>query len=112
MNLRRQSAVELAAALKSDGRKCWLFPAFPHLAPVADTLIGSKLKLGAQDVSAEPDGAFTGDVSAEMLTDVGCTLALVGHSERRHGRGETGDLLLRKLKRAAAAGLQALYCVG
>jgi triosephosphate isomerase len=112
MNLRRQSAVELAAALKSDGRKCWLFPAFPHLAPVADTLIGSSMKLGAQDVSAEPDGAFTGDVSAEMLADTGCELVLVGHSERRHGRGETADLLLRKMKRAAVGGLQILYCVG
>jgi triosephosphate isomerase (TIM) len=112
MNLRRRSAVELAAALKTDGRKCWLFPAFPHLASVADTLIGSRLKLGAQDVSAEMDGAFTGDVSAEILADAGCELVLIGHSERRHGRGETGDLLLRKLKRAAVAGLNALYCVG
>ncbi|MCB9936346.1 MAG: triose-phosphate isomerase [Planctomycetes bacterium] len=112
MNLRRQSAVELAWALKSDGRKCWLFPAFPHLAPVHDALIGSELTLGAQDVSPDADGACTGDVSAEMLADTGCTLVLVGHSERRHGHGETAELLARKLKRALEAGLKPLYCVG
>jgi triosephosphate isomerase len=112
MNLRRQSAVELASALKSDGRSCWLFPAFPLLAPVHDALIGSELKLGGQDLSPERDGAFTGDVSAEMLADAGCRLVLVGHSERRHGHGETAELLARKLKRALAAGLKPLYCVG
>ncbi len=112
MNLRRQSAVELASALKSDGRNCWLFPAFPHLAPLHDALIGSGLKLGAQDVSPEPDGACTGDVSAEMLADTGCTLVLVGHSERRLGHGENAELLARKLKRALEVGLKPLYCVG
>jgi len=111
MNLRRQSAVELALALKSDGRKCWLFPAFPLIGPVADTLIGSEIRLGAQDVSPELDGAFTGDVSAEMLADFGCELVLVGHSERRQ-RGESDVLLARKLKRAAEGGLLPLYCVG
>lgn len=112
MNLRRQSGCELASALKTDGRECWLFPSFTLLAPIADTLIGGTLKLGAQDLSPELDGAFTGDVSAEMLGDAGCTMVLVGHSERRHGHGEQGELLLRKLKRAAEAGLKPLYCVG
>lgn len=104
--------MELASALKSDGRNCWLFPAFPHLAPLHDALIGSGLKLGAQDVSPEPDGACTGDVSAEMLADTGCTLVLVGHSERRLGHGENAELLARKLKRALEVGLKPLYCVG
>ncbi|MBZ0135633.1 MAG: triose-phosphate isomerase [Planctomycetes bacterium] len=112
MNLRRQSACELVSALKAEGRKCWLFPAFPLLGPVADTLIGGGLRLGAQDVSPEPDGAFTGDVSAEMLVDAGCELVLVGHSERRKQHGELGDLLARKLKRAAEGGLETVYCVG
>ena len=112
MNLRRQSGSELASALKSDGRNCWLFPAFPLLGPVHDSLLGGKLKLGAQDLSPELDGAFTGDVSAEMLKDAGCTLVLVGHSERRHKHGEQAELLARKLKRAAEAGLESLYCVG
>ncbi|MCA8915001.1 MAG: triose-phosphate isomerase [Planctomycetes bacterium] len=112
MNLRRQSACELASALKDDGRDCWLFAAFPHLALVHDALIGSAIKLGAQDVSPEEDGAFTGDVSAEMLADAGCTLVLVGHSERRHGHGEQGAALLLKLKRALRADLKPSYCVG
>jgi triosephosphate isomerase len=112
MNLRRDAAVELASKLKADGRKCWVFPGFPLLAPVADTLIGSDLRLGAQDLSPEYDGAFTGDVSAEQLADAGCTLVLVGHSERRHGHGERHPLLLRKLKRAVEAGLSPLYCIG
>jgi triosephosphate isomerase len=111
MNLRRASAVELALALKSDARKCWLFPAFPLIGPVADTLIGSDVRLGAQDVSPELDGAFTGEVSAEMLADFGCELVLVCHSERRQ-RGEGDVLLARKLKRAAEGGLLPLYCVG
>lgn len=112
MNLRRQSACELAAALKSDGRSCWVFPAFPHMGLVADTLIGSRLQVGAQDVSPEPDGAFTGDVSAGMLADIGCRLVLVGHSERRQLHAEDDQLLRRKLAAAADSGLMPLFCVG
>lgn len=112
MNLRRQSALELASRLKADGRQCWLFPSFPLLPAVAQAIAGSGLLLGAQDVSPEEDGAFTGDVSAGQLADAGCSLVLVGHSERRHGHGERHPLLLRKLKRAAAEGLKIVYCVG
>lgn len=112
MNLRRRSACELVSALKEEGRKCWLFPSFPLLGPVGSTVIGSELRLGAQDVSPELDGAFTGDVSAEMLRDAGCELVLVGHSERRHGHDEGAELLAAKLKRAAEARLEVVYCVG
>jgi triosephosphate isomerase (TIM) len=112
MNLRRKSACELASALKAEGRRCWLFPAFPLIAPVHDALIGGGMRLGAQDVSPEADGAFTGDVSAEMLRDAGCELVLVGHSERRHGHGEDDALVALKLAAAAGAGLEPLLCVG
>jgi triosephosphate isomerase len=112
MNLRRASAVELASRLKADQRECWLFPSCPLLAAVAEVLAGSRLALGAQDVSPEREGAFTGDVSAEQLAEAGCRFVLVGHSERRHGHGEHHELLLRKLKRAIEAGLVPLYCVG
>lgn len=112
MNLRRQSAAELAAALSGDGRECWIFPGFPLIPPVVDSAIGGKLRFGAQDLSPEPDGAFTGDVSAEMLVDAGCELVLIGHSERRRNHGEGHDLLLRKLRRAVEGGLRPLYCVG
>lgn len=112
MNLRRHTAVELALRLKADGRACWLFPSHTLLAEVAQAIAGSSLVLGAQDLSPEDDGAFTGDTSAGQLQDAGCTLVLVGHSERRHGHGERHPLLLRKLKRAAAGGLKTLYCIG
>lgn len=112
MNLRRDAARALASTLAAQGRDIWLFPAFTLLETVRQATAGSALKMGAQDVSPQPDGAFTGDVSAEMLADAGCTLVLVGHSERRHGHGETASLLLRKLHRALAAGLAPLLCVG
>lgn len=112
MNLRRQSACELVSALKDDRRECWIFPGFPLIPPVVDSAIGGKLRLGAQDLSPETDGAFTGDVSAEMLVDAGCEMVLVGHSERRHKHGEDNALLLRKLNRAVEGGLKPLYCVG
>lgn len=112
MNLRRRSGCELVSALVKDERECWIFPGFPLIPPVVDSAIGGKLRIGAQDLSPEPDGAFTGDVSAEMLKDAGCELVLVGHSERRHKHGEDDMLLRAKLKRAVADGLQPLYCVG
>lgn len=112
MNLRRESARALAEALAAQGRRCWVFPAHVLLPVVAQAVPGSCLKLGAQDLSPHEDGAFTGDVSGEMLADAGCELVLVGHSERRHGHGEDDALLLRKLQRAIAAGLKPLLCVG
>lgn len=112
MNLRRSSATSLAGRLAKDGRNCWLFPAFPHLDAVGAAIKGSACRLGAQDLSPELDGAFTGDVSAEMLGDVGCSMVLVGHSERRQGYGEDAARLLAKLRRAAQANLAALFCVG
>jgi triosephosphate isomerase len=68
--------------------------------------------MGAQDVSVHKDGAHTGDVSAEMLRDCACEMVLIGHSERRTGAGEGGDLIMRKLVRASSAGLRPLLCVG
>lgn len=112
MNLRRETAAALASRLKADGRDCWLFASYPLLADVARAIAGSGLRLGAQDVSPEPDGAFTGDVSAGQLLDAGCSLVLIGHSERRHGHGERHPLLLRKLKQSIEAGLKPLYCIG
>ncbi|MCC6574633.1 MAG: triose-phosphate isomerase [Planctomycetes bacterium] len=112
MNLKRQGARELAAALARDGRQAWLFPAAVHLVEVAEAIKGGKLQLGAQDVSPDRDGAFTGDLSAEMLADAGASLVLAGHSERRQGHGESSGLIARKLKRALQGGLSPLLCVG
>jgi triosephosphate isomerase len=82
------------------------------LAPAADILKGGKLALGAQDCHAEPSGAFTGDISAEMIKDTGCTYVIVGHSERRSRHAETNDVVRAKAAAAMRAGLTAIVCVG
>ncbi len=88
------------------------FPPFPYLAAVGRVLGGSGVHLGAQDVSAEANGAHTGQVSAEMLLDLGCTHVIVGHSERRHGLGESDELTGAKAAIALASGLTCVLCVG
>jgi triosephosphate isomerase len=82
------------------------------LAPIRDRLGERGLLLGGQDCAPAPKGAFTGDISAPMLKDAGCRLVIVGHSERRHGHGETDQLVRAKAAAAHAAGLIALLCVG
>jgi len=88
----------------------------PYLAQVAAlkaALPGlSALHLGAQDVSAQVSGAFTGEVSAAMLKDFGCRFAIVGHSERRQYHGETDALVATKAQQALAHGLTPIVCVG
>ena len=68
--------------------------------------------LGAQDVSSQPSGAFTGEVSAAMLKDFGCRYAIVGHSERRQYHGETDALVAAKAQQALAQGITPIVCVG
>jgi len=82
------------------------------LFPMAKALAGTKIKLGAQNVHEEEKGAFTGEISAAMLVDAGCSDVIIGHSERRHVFGETNDRLDRKVRAAVAAGLNVIYCVG
>ena len=73
---------------------------------------GSKIAIGAQDCHAEPSGAFTGDISAEMLADAGATAVIVGHSERRTYHHETDSMVRAKALAAWRAGLMAIVCVG
>ena len=73
---------------------------------------GSRLLVGAQDCHVEANGAYTGDVSAEMLADAGATAVIVGHSERRAGHGELDRTVRRKTQAAHRAGLAAIVCVG
>ncbi|MDG2422674.1 MAG: triose-phosphate isomerase [Phycisphaerales bacterium] len=89
-----------------------LFPPFPWLSAVTDRVGSASVAVGGQDVSDHPDGAFTGQTSAAMLLDAGCRMALVGHSERRHGLGESDLVLNDKLKQAISSGLEAMLCVG
>lgn len=115
MNLDRKAAVELAGALRNAGgadRDVAVFPPFVYLDEVARAAAGSSLIVGAQDLCDERNGAFTGEISAEMLLDVGATHVLVGHSERRHLYGESDELCNRKVLRALSAGLHVVLCVG
>lgn len=94
------------------GAEIVVCPPFVYLAAAALAARGSVLRLGAQDVAAEESGAFTGEVSAAMLRDVGCEYVIVGHSERRALYGETDALAARKVAAAARAGLKPILCVG
>jgi triosephosphate isomerase len=84
----------------------------PYLAQVAGLVAGSPLSLGAQDVSAQPQGAFTGEQSATMLRDFGVRYAIVGHSERRQYHGETDESVAAKAAAALGAGITPIVCVG
>lgn len=85
---------------------------FPYLAQAQSELQGSAIAWGAQDVSAQAQGAFTGEVSATMLNDFGCRYVIVGHSERRTLHGETDALVAAKFSAALNAGLIPILCVG
>lgn len=89
-----------------------IYPPAPYLQSVGHALRGSGLVLGGQDASAHLDGAFTGQTSPAMIADLGGRSVLVGHSERRHGLGETDDLLALKVRAAFAAGIDPVLCVG
>jgi triosephosphate isomerase len=90
-----------------------VFPPFPYIAPLAWQFGKSGLGVGGQDVSEhEGQGAYTGEVSAAMLADVGAQWALVGHSERRQYHGESNELVARKFAAARMGGLTPILCVG
>ena len=89
-----------------------VFPPAPYLLMAADKLQGSSVKFGGQNLNANDSGAFTGEVSANMLVDCGCDAVLVGHSERRTLFAETDTDVLAKTEAALAAGLTPYVCIG
>jgi triosephosphate isomerase (TIM) len=91
---------------------CVICPPFVYLADMARLVRGAALKLGAQDVCAEAHGAYTGEVSAAMLKDVGCSHVIVGHSERRGLYGEDDVLVARKFAATLSQGLRPILCLG
>jgi len=97
------------AALAADILLC---PPATLIGPVGDALAGSPVWLGGQDCSPAPNGAFTGDIAAAMLKDLGCRAVIVGHSERRSGHHETDAQVREKASAALAQGLIAIVCVG
>ena len=117
MNLDRAAAVALAkevtaqaaAAPQVDVAVC---PPSVYLDAVGGVVRGSRVALGAQNMYHEASGAFTGEVSAAMLVDLGCRYVILGHSERRHVLGETDKQINLKVRAALAAGLVPIVCVG
>ena len=117
MNLDRRAALALVDALKTRAGDrtdvdVAVFPPFVYVDEVARALSGSRVKVGAQNCCDEVEGAYTGEVSARMLVDVGATSVILGHSERRHVYGETDELVNRKVHTALDAGLEVILCVG
>lgn len=117
MNGSRVAAAELVNALKEAlpsglQAEVAVCPPFVYLSQVEALLRGTAIALGAQNLSAEAQGAFTGEVSAQMLQDSGCRYVLVGHSERRALYGEDDALVVRKVEAALGSGLVPVVCVG
>ena len=117
MHLTIEEAVRFVTQLKGtvsgmEGIEVVVCPPFTALSTVAKGLAGSSIRLGAQDVFWELQGAFTGEVSPAMLRDAGCQYVIIGHSERRTQFGETDAIVHRKLLAALQAGLRPIVCVG
>jgi len=118
MNGLRADGIGLARAIAEHARignpACDLLvcPPATLVVPVGEAIAGSGVALGGQDCAPAEKGAFTGDISAEMLKDAGCSYVIVGHSERRHGHGESDDEVRAKVAAAWRAGLVAILCVG
>jgi len=119
MNLNGSQAVDLASKLADgftagDQAQATVFPAFPYLEKVGQALASKKssIQLGAQDFYHQPNGAFTGEVSLDMLKDVGTSVVLIGHSERRHVIGESDILINEKVLASLEAGMEVILCIG
>ena len=119
MNMNSQTSVELARSIASGSVETAgqnvtvaVCPPFVYLQAVSKALSSSNIAVGAQDIYFEPAGAFTGEISASMLKDVGCSYCICGHSERRHVLGESDELINRKVTAAIAGGLLPILCVG
>jgi len=103
----------IMAGMPKNGRvRLMVCPPSPYLASTAEAIAASELALGAQTVSENAAGAFTGEVSVAMLRDVGCEFVLVGHSERRSLYGESSADVAAKFEAALAGGLKPVLCVG
>ncbi|MFP7754003.1 triose-phosphate isomerase [Thermodesulfobacteriota bacterium B35] len=117
MHLNVADSVSLAGAVAAGSRDLkdrdvMIAPAYTALAAVAEVLKGSAVFLAAQNVAWEREGAYTGEISPAMLMDVGASMAIVGHSERRHIFGESNEMINQRLLGALNSGLVPVLCVG
>ena len=109
----RSLATDVLALPSGRGVTVGIFPPFTALSAVSAITRNTPLGLGAQDCSSHAEyGAYTGEVSAQMLKDVGCGYVISGHSERRQYHGETNCLIRSKAEAALKAGLKVVICVG
>ncbi|MCH7972389.1 MAG: triose-phosphate isomerase [Bacteroidetes bacterium] len=93
-------------------REVIICPPFTSLTEVSNLLDGTKIELGAQNMHFEDKGAFTGEISADMLKSVGCKYVILGHSERRTIFGESDEIINKKIKQVLNAGLIPIFCMG
>jgi len=119
MNSDSHSSVALAKAivagsqqLAGERAKILLCPPFVYIQAVVNAVSASHVTVGAQDMYFEQKGAFTGEISAAMLKDIGCSYVLCGHSERRHVIGEPDELINKKVSAAILGGILPILCVG
>lgn len=113
----RAESVALAGAVRSAAEaapavEVGVAPPFPYIEAVSAACAGSRVRVGGQDCHPDAKGAHTGSTSGPMMKDLGCTFAIVGHSERRHGLGESDELIGKKLRAVLASGLIPIVCVG
>ena len=116
MHTTLNEARELAAAIAADavpaGRQVMLAPPMTALATVGEAIKASTLELGCQNICWELQGAFTGEISPAMLKDVGGTMAIIGHSERRAIFGESDELINQRLQGCLQHGVTPILCIG
>ena len=117
MYLTRDESVQLARSVASrcsrcDDRDVMIAPAFTALASVVEAVKGSGLRIGAQNVAWEQEGAFTGEISPLMLKDLGVSTVIIGHSERRQIFGETDTMINQRLQAALKNSLCPIVCIG
>ena len=116
MNGSRASVKSLLDGLRQgvpeNGVEVLVCAPFIHIPLAAELLAGSAIGLGAQTVSEYGSGAYTGEISTDMLKDYGCGYVIIGHSERRHILGETNETVARKFRHARENGLQVILCLG
>ncbi|MCP4376719.1 MAG: triose-phosphate isomerase [bacterium] len=117
MNSSAASSVDVASGMASElgsveDVDLAICPPFVYIPGVAEAFKGSNIAVGAQNMYFEDNGAFTGEISGQMLKDIGCRYVILGHSERRHVLGETDQLINTKIVKALNDGLEIMFCVG
>ncbi|MFH1416513.1 MAG: triose-phosphate isomerase [Elusimicrobiota bacterium] len=117
MNMTIEQSVSMVEVLKEKVKdvteaEIMVAPPYTALSAVAQAVKDSNIQLGAQNLHFEKSGAYTGEISAGMLSDIGCRWVIIGHSERRQYFGCTDEIVNRKLKAAVSGGLKPVVCIG